>query len=776
MEAARPVHSSSQAPAEDFRSAGTNLPTELSTFLGRDWELSQLRAMLNDTRLLTLTGPGGVGKTRIAVRLRSEALNRFAHGVWLVELAALKDPALLRQLVASTLKIARTAREPVVQALHAHLRNREVLLIVDNCEHLIDACAAIVDELLRACPQLHVLATSREPLGVTGETVWRVPALAVPAGASPPLSELGACTAVQLFIERARAVRPDFDLTFENASDVGRICRQLDGLPLALELAAARLNVLSVGEIQSRLQDRFRLLVGGPRVAEPRQRTLRATLDWSFELLDGGERYVLERLAVFAGGCTLPAIENVCASESLRTTDVLDLLAHLIDKSLVNADSAKDGTLRYRLHETVRQYSVEDLTRHGELEHARRKHAEYYVAAIVPAREGLTGREQGRWLAELEREHDNLRQALTWAIEREDVGLELGRTLWRFWIYRGYLAEGEDWLSRLLDLSADNTPVWRRVLFGAARIAVVRGASTLARSRLEKLMDSAVPAEDWNMHAAALTQLGLLADELDQTATARQLLQESLTIRSEHGHQWGVAMSHGVLGQFAMRAGDRATACAHYRQALTIFQACDDEVQAAHVMANLGMNEMQDHNFAAARLHFQNAINQWQEIGSPDGIALGLERFARLAEMERQHTRAARLFGAAAAQREAFGYFFSSVSPAESEGYITRSRQALGEQAFDTLFAQGRALGADLAIAEALDTQTVPPARAQSRGRSGLTSREVQVLRLVAVGKSNRDIADELVLSERTVARHLANIFDKLDVRSRTAAAAVVLK
>ena len=415
-----------------------NLPLELSSFVGREKELAEVRRLLESSRLLTLTGSGGCGKTRLALAA-GELVEGFEDGVWVVDLAPLADPSLVPQAVASTLGVREQPGRLPTGTLSDYLGSKKVLLILDNCEHLVGACAELAEALLRSCPGLGVLATSREALGITGEVAWPVPALSLPdVRRLPDIESLLHYESAPLFVERAAAVRPTFALTEQNAVAVAQICYRLDGIPLAIELAAARAKVLSVEQIAERLDDCFRLLAAGGRTAMPRHRTLHATMDWSHELLPDEERALFRRLSVFAGGFSLEAAESVCAGEDLERDDVLELLSHLVDKSLV-VTSDRDGETRYRLLETIRQYTREKLSESGEAGQVREWHAGYYLALAEAAEPELKGERQVAWLERFERDHDNLRAAMRWLLERgeSEKAARLGWALWLFWWIRG---------------------------------------------------------------------------------------------------------------------------------------------------------------------------------------------------------------------------------------------------------------------------------------------------------------------------------------------------
>ncbi len=429
-----------------------NLPIQLSSFIGRERAIAELKGLLSTTRLLTLTGAGGSGKTRLALQMATNLLADFEHGVWWVELAALTDPTLVPQQVASSLGISEQPGRQLMDTLSDALQPKKLLLVLDNCEHLIAACAQLVETLLRSCADLRILTTSREAFTIPGETIWPVPSLGVPdAYHLPPREGLVKYEAVHLFIERAVSVLPTFRLTQENASALAQVCRRLDGLPLAIELAAARVKVLSVEQIAARLDDSYRLLAGGSRTALPRQQTLQATIDWSHHLLSEKERILFRRLSVFMGGFTLEAAEAVCAGNGIEQDEVLDLLSHLIDKSLV-AVAQRSGEARYRLLETIRQYGQDKLQEFGEAANLRRNHCDWYVGLSERAESEILGARQGSWFDRLEVEHDNLRAALGWSLEQKEAetAARMGAAIWRFWLLRGYMSEGRRWLERAL--------------------------------------------------------------------------------------------------------------------------------------------------------------------------------------------------------------------------------------------------------------------------------------------------------------------------------------
>ncbi|HVE76649.1 MAG TPA: AAA family ATPase, partial [Actinomycetota bacterium] len=526
---------------EDFpalRSLDTrphNLPVELTSFIGREREMLQIRELLSGTRLLTLTGAGGAGKTRLAYQTAADVLEDHPDGVWIVELAPVFEPELVPQAVASIFGIRqesaaadvkpepgksdwdrageerRDQDEPVVEKLISHLKEKNLLIVLDNCEHLIASAATLADRLLRGCPHVKLLATSREPLGVPGETPWRVPSLSMPDLKNINLDDLDQYEAVRLFIERATQAMPEFNVTNENAPAVAQICHRLDGIPLAIELAAARVKVLSPEQIQARLDDQFRLLTGGSRTALPRQQTLRALVDWSYQLLSDPEKILLRRLGVFVGGLTLDAAEAICADApseegGLESFEILDVLSHVVDKSLVLMDPLGTSP-RYRLNETIRQYAREKLLESPEVATLRRRQRDWFLELAEQAKEELEGDRYEQWIDRLEEDHDNLRQALQWSMtpEEADCALRLGAALQGFWRTKGYLTEGKDWLAQALALEGDPPkPAKAMALLAAASMDLTLALHRSGTPLVEEALDLFREIEDERGIADAL--------------------------------------------------------------------------------------------------------------------------------------------------------------------------------------------------------------------------------------------------------------------------------
>ena len=588
-----------------------NLPCPLTSFVGRERELREVKQLLADTRLLTLIGAGGSGKTRLALRLGMQILQEYPDGVWWVELAGLTDSQLVPQAVATVLGIRETAGQPLVATLAETLRAKNLLLILDNCEHLVRACAHLVNSLLQVCPQVQIVATSREVLGIVGETIWSVPPLITPTlRPLPALKILQQFEAVALFAERAKAIQPKFRLTAENAMSVSQICTDLEGMPLAIELAAARVKMLSVEQIAARLDDRFRLLTEGSRTALPQHQTLRATMDWSYHLLAEEERELLRRLSVFAGGFSLDELEAVCARKPLKSVlprplesdEILDVLVHLVDKSLVIVEEMGKKA-RYRLLETVKQYAREKLRESGEAESAHERHLTYFTGLAEQMWEVLDTLDQPQWFDRLEMEHDDLRAALAWALERRktEAALKMAKGLWRFWLDRGYVSEARDWLRRVLDQGQGlRTELYARVLNGAGRLACVQG----------------------------------------DYATARTFHEQTLGIYQELGDKRGIASQYINLGVIASYQSDHRLACSLYEKAVPIFRGVGNRVGLANALANLGAAACEQGDYALARARLEEALNLRREMGDQQSIADELAWLAFVDQQEGNYERA----------------------------------------------------------------------------------------------------------------------------------------
>ncbi len=724
---------------------------QLTSFVGREEELARARDQLGGTRMLTLTGAGGAGKTRLALEVATQLAleGTYPGGVWLVEFAALVDARLVLQTVAAALGLREEAARPLIGTLVAALGQRPSLLILDNCEHLVEACAELAEQLLRACPTLSILASSREPLGVPGETSWRVPSLGFPERGTPDHVEaMFRSGAVRLLVERATAALPGFALTPRNAQAVADVCRRLDGMPLAIELAAARVPALAIEQIAERLDDCFNLLTHGTRTAVPRQQTLRATVDWSYDLLSEAERVLFRRLAVFAGGWTLEAAEEVCADEVLLRQHVLELLAALVAKSLVHAEE-RGGAERYRLLEPIRQYAAARLAERDDHHALRTRHCAWFLQFAEQGAPALWGPLQAEWLERLDAEHDNLRTALEWSRSEGngDTMVRLGVALIRFWDVRGYVSEGRRWLDLALHLEPARPTVDRaRALMGIAYLAVLQGAHATASGRLEEGLALARDlADDENIGAAYLVQ-GMVARVQGDYERAATLFDLSLTMSRRAGHKPGAYTSLYLLASATRHLGDDERAAALHRESLALKREHGDTWSIAASLFSMGtLEHLQDNGEQAARL-FRESLALRRELKDREGIAVCLEGLARVSTTPSSVLQAVTLLGAAHSLREVIG----QARRPQEDSFVATARSLLGEQAFTSAWALGQKMPLDDLIDQVL-TGAAPPAVVASSARvQGLTPRETEVAALVARGLTNKQVAETLVIAEGT--------------------------
>ncbi len=732
-------------PLRSLQAFPHNLPLQLTSFIGREQEIQQVKELLAGTRLLTVTGVGGAGKTRLAVQVAAEVLEEYADGVWLTELAPLADPDLVPQTVASALGVREQPGQPIVETLSDRLRSKSCLLILDNCEHLLDASARLADELLRSCAEVEILASSREGLGIAGETTYQVLSLSVPEGVGQVTSDsVTPYESVRLFLDRAQSHQPSFEITDENAGGVAQICQRLDGIPLAIELAAARVRAMPVEQIAERLDDRFRLLTGGSRTALPRQQTLQALMDWSYDLLTEEEKTLLRRLSVFARGWTPEAAEAVCSGDGIDEREVLDLLASLVDKS-VAAYEEQHGEARYRLLETVRQYARDRLLASGEAPALRHRHRDLFIALAEQTQRKRGGPQQAASFHRLEVEHDNLRAALDWCQETDDAepGLRLASALEWFWTARGHLSEGRQRLGAALSRATDQrTEARARALHAAGWLAGVHGDPAAQRALAEEGLAIHRELGDERGVSGALAHLGQAARAQGQYSTARALFEETLAIRRRLGDKHGIAYALGNLGLVASQEGDYSAARPLIEESLAIHRELGSKRGLALSLTRLGLvASSQGHHAAAqvlleeslaiqldsgegrmvaialsdlglvswrrgdhsrARALLEESLAMQRKVQEKRMIALCLERLAGVSATEGRPTEGAQLFGAAEALREAMGAPLAPVEQDEYDRSVAAAREALGEEAFEAAWAEGRAMTMEEAIAYAL--------------------------------------------------------------------------
>jgi non-specific serine/threonine protein kinase len=616
---------------QQFAEPPSNLPYELNRFVGRQEQLAAISGLLEqqNNRLITLTGPGGVGKTRLAARVAAQLRSRFPDGVWLVELARVTNPILIAQLTVRTLGLVEEDRQTRLQTLIEYLRSRELLLVLDNCEHLVEDVAHFAESLLRTSPGLSILATSRESLGIEGERVWALPPLSAPDPEEEVTPDaLRQYEATDLFLERAASVQPNFRITRQNALAVAQVCTYLDGIPLAIELAAARLRALSVEDIVTRLDDRFRFLVGS-RTSEPRQQTLRALIDWSYDLLPKKERKLMRRLAVFAGGWSLPAAEDVCSGGGIGKKEVLDVLAQLVDKSLVVTELYK-GTIRYQFLETIRQYAAERLEKSGEADEYTEKHAQFYLQLARESYGKCWGRDQGIYLDRLESEHDNLRKAMEHLLAHDPTGealLHMAGSLWRYWEVRGYINMGRYWITLALKENPHaSTYVRANGLRGAGILARQQGDYVEAKTHHEEsLVLFRQLGTAYNLQIARqLDALGEIEQYYGNYEQAIVLHKESLALQRELGDKEGVAASLAHLGVIARERGRYDEAEELLQQSLLLNRELGDRLRISVDLNNLGFVATRQCHYERALAYHDEAVQQYRDLNNKLGISESL--------------------------------------------------------------------------------------------------------------------------------------------------------
>jgi predicted ATPase/class 3 adenylate cyclase len=689
-------------PLRSLGAFPNNLPRLLTSFVGRDRELADVNRLMSRSFLLTLTGPGGSGKTRLAIQVAADALEQFKDGVWLVELGALADPDLITQAAASVVGVREVAGRPLEESLLDHLRPKHLLLILDNCEHLVAACARFAGDILRACPQVRILTTSREALGITGELAYPVPSLFVPDLRTASAEEVAASDAVRLFEERATFSRPEFRLGPGNVAAVAQVCHRLDGIPLAIELAAARVKVLSVEELAARLDDRFRLLTGGSRTALPRHQTLQAAIDWSHALLTAAEQALFRRLCVFAGGFSLDAAEAVCAGDEVAADGVLDLLVRLVEKSLINAEMQAGGT-RYRMLETMRQYARDRLLESGEGAAVRARHLQWYLDLAERARPELERPDQVAWLDRLEREHDNMRAALEWGLETgpAEAALRLASALQPFWFVRGYLTEGAGWVERAIAQRADTPAAVQAAALGSLGILLEfwRGDYERARGLFQESLELFRSVDDKEGMSKALFRLALSGFD---DAEAEGLFEQSLSLSREVGTDVHTARVMVNLAGIAHRKGHQQRAGALFDESLSLARRTGDKWVLMLVLENLADVALGQGEYDQAAALGKESLTLAAEMDHKWWIYVNLTDLAEVALGRAQPERAARLLGAAERLRKTIGLQVWPQAQADFDRRLARSRAALGEAAFQAAWAAGESMSPAETMAYAL--------------------------------------------------------------------------
>jgi len=748
----------SEKPFRRAENSPTNLPVQRTGFVGRKKEVVAAKELLlrQDVRLVTITGPGGIGKTRLAIQVASCLVERFPGGTHFVSLAPLSDPGLIAPVIVQTLGIRETGGQSPLEILKEKFQDSSrapILLLLDNFEHLVQAVPTVA-ELLARCPNLKILVTSRAALHVYGEHEFPVPPLGVPNVRSMLSVEvLSQYPAIALFVQRAVAVKPDFELDRENAPVVAEICARLDGLPLAIELAAARIKVLSPSSMRARLTSRLQLLTGGPRDIPQRHQTLRAAIDWSYDLLNAGEQKLFRRLAVFVGGCTLEGAEAVCDTKGDLDLDLLDGMASMVDRSLVQQVEQGKGESRFVMLETIREYALEKLEASGETTPTKRAHAAYCLVVAEEEATEQSGAKGTEWLARFAIEHDNFRAGLEWLTETGDAewGLRLGAALFHFWEMREYLAEGRARLGKLLRIAKGATPTKARsrAAFAAGVLASAQGDYASADALIRESLDIARQLRDKQSTAVCLNALAVVARDRGDVPVARSLFEESLELwrelgehkaiagslsnlanivklqgdnaRARHlyaecvsifrglGDPTGVAWSMNYQGDVARDQGDSAAAQALYEQGLAIFRELGDRWGIAGTLADLGSLASEQGSYSTARSMYQESIRLFHELDHKRGIARLLECFACSAAAELEAERSLRLAGAATALRQNIGAPLTPAEQAKLEASLDPARQALTTTAGATAWSEGWALPVENAIEEVLMPEAPSP-------------------------------------------------------------------
>ncbi len=818
--------------ADGSRRQQHDWPLQPTRLVGRATELAEIQNLLlaKDTRLLTLTGPGGTGKTRLALAAADEAAGAFRDGIWLLDLTPLREPELVLTAIARTLGIAAEVGEALEPQLVAYLASRELLLVLDNFEQVLPA-GTVLARLLARTPDLKVLVTSREPLQVSWERTFSVRPLAVPDMRRPmPAEALAIVPAVALFVQRTQAVAPEFRLSEQNARTVAELCARLDGLPLAIELAAARSRVLPVEEILARLSNRLSFLTGGAREQPARHRTLRAAIEWSYELLTSSERALFRQLGILVGDWSLAAAAAVVDAPGALAEDghaaqvLLDGVASLVDKNLSRRAAPVTGDVRFSMLETIREYAFDRLLASGERPRLERRRALFLAAQCEEAEVQLFTPHQQAWLDRLERDLDNIRAALEWTLSEEGdtkLGLRLAGALWPFWFWRGHVTEGRAWLRKLVDapeMSGIASAVRAKALFTAgflasfqadyatargllvAALALQREAGDQAGSALCLMMLARVHRERGEPgRARACAEQGIrLAEASGQRtivalltitladayfdggdlATARELYERSLALWRELGAKQGIEYSLGALGEVQRADGRPAAARALFEESLMLRRALGDRPNIAIVLGQLGVVALDLGDLAEARARFVESLSLARDIGGLRAIALALEGLAAVAVAEGRGARAVRLAGAAEAVRTATGTRAPAGWQADLARRLGSARHAVGRDSWTTAWLSGQGLTLDRAIAFALadaEAHRALGAVSPSHG-SQLSEREREVARLVAKGLTSREMAVRLTVTERTVNTHLERIREKLGVRSRAQITAWLLR
>jgi predicted ATPase/DNA-binding CsgD family transcriptional regulator len=763
-----------------------NLPHQLTSFIGREREKSEVRRLLMGSRLLTLTGPGGSGKTRLALEVAREVLDLYPDGVWFVDLSPLSDPTLVPNTIASTLGVQEQPGRNVIDTLADWLKEREILLVLDNCEHLIEACAQIADHVLHACPLVHIFTTSRQSLGLLGEILWQVPTLSLPENTKAySFDSLTQLEAVRLFAARARLRRQDFALTPNNIEVVLEVCRRLDGLPLAIELAAARVTILSVEQIRERLHQVFRLLANSSPTVSPRQRTLRAVFEWSYSLLSEPERQLLQTMSEFAGATRLENVDAVCEIENANAKTV-DLLSNLIEKSLVILDG-KPGEPRYRLLDTIRQFAQEKLLESNNATRVRENHTDFLVELAERAEANLNMPHQAEWLGRLEEERDNLHMILRWAVENQkyEATLRLISAIRRFFYIRGHLTEARKWLeASIRDSESIPVALHAKALYTKGLFAYYQSDTEEAKSALrQSLALYRMLSDDWGS-ATVLNNLGLVAFLTNDYFSAHALLSESLDLYRKQGDLRCTGLCLNNLGFIHWKQDDYNGASQLFSEAELILRQVEDQESLAWSYYGLSHVAFSQGKDASARKFAMESLSIRRELMDRRGIIDCIELLAQILVAQGQAAQATILFGAANTMRKKINVPVPTYERSDYILSVTAAQVELGQEVWQQAWQQGLEVSIEEASSLALGERSFPEFFGPTKQRrnegdrtyqevpksNSISRRELEVLHLLAEGLTNEQIAERLFLSRNTVHAHLHSIYGKLDVSTRGAA------
>jgi predicted ATPase/DNA-binding CsgD family transcriptional regulator len=760
--------------------ATKDLPRDLTSFVGRRRELGEVREAMSSTPLLTLMGPAGVGKTRLALRTAADTRRAFPDGVCVAELAELRDPALLAETVASALGLRDASARWLVSTLVEFLAAKRMLLVLDNCEHLADVSAVLADSLLRACPELKILCTSREPLGVDGETVMQVAPLPLPEeDRAPSADTVLHYDAVRLFNERARAAWPQFELTPSNAAEVVALCRRLDGLPLALELAAVRLRAFTVGQILEQMDRPFQLLSAGKRTGSVRHQSLKAALDWSFGLLSKDEQIAWRRLSIFAGSFDLEAAEAICSGDGLSPGAAAHLVAALVDKSILRRELSGVAP-RFRMLETIRDYGRARLREAGEEHRISAQHRAWYADLALKVFEHSWGSSQLEWWDRADRELPNLRDVLrSFLAQREhaDQGLMVAANLFYYWLTKGSVREGRHWIDALLEAGQEPTAARAMALAIDGWLAQVQGDMAQGLEHFvesEKLASSLGDAATLSLASVALGGALIFAGDLDR---AEELAERCMEVQEGLPDRRWAANALAVRANVWSVRGDHSRASDLYHQATELCREAGDRFFLSRFLPGAALAAWHLADLDRAEHLEAEALRLSRTVDDKPGMAIAIEVLAWIAASTGRAARAARLLGGVQTLWESIPARLYPTLTQYHDASLGEARSGLGDEAYDRHFREGTRLTTDELVGLALEEHELVPQRASDRGSlGGLTPREAEIAGLVAQGLSNRDIASKLVISQRTAETHVEHILMKLGFTSRAQIAAWVVE